>query len=440
MGRKKNKGRITVSGNMPLPGRKEPGTVIITQPKRFFLDMSAYMMAVKGAENVDFTQRVKLYDMYADILSDGHLSSVIEKRKAALQCSQIEFRRNGKPDEKINTVLQSPWFFDFIGDVMDANFWGFSLFQFYLDDKGWMNYELIPRKNYDPVRRLLLHRESQITGTSIDEFRDTLFVGKPRSLGKLMDIAPYVIYKRNDMADWAQFCEVFGMPIREYTYDAGDDEARNLTVKDMEEQGGMAAFLHPKESELKLIESAGKNGSSDLYKTLYDTCNDEISKIVLGNTLTTQASERGTQALGTVQEKGEKRINQADRISILNILNYDMTDIFNNFGYNTSGGEFYYVEPKELTATQQMDIITKMKNLDVPVGDDTVYEISGIPKPDNYEQLKREKKAVAMQIQKPSEEPPRITRKEKEEEEKKGWLKNFWDFFVKAPEKGALEW
>lgn len=208
----------------------------------------------------------------------------------------------------------------------------------------------------------------------------------------------------------------------------------------MEEQGGMAAFLHPKGSELKLIESAGKTGSSDLYKTLYDTCNDEISKIVLGNTLTTQASERGTQALGTVQEKGEKRINQADRISILNILNYDMTDIFNNFGYNTSGGEFYYVEPKELTATQQMDIITKMKNLDVPVGDDTVYEISGIPKPDNYEQLKREKKAVAMQIQKPSEEPPRITRKEKEEEEKKGWLKNFWDFFVKAPEKGALEW
>lgn len=164
---------------MPLPGRKEPGTVIITQPKRFFLDMSAYMMAVKGAENVDFTQRVKLYDMYADILSDGHLSSVIEKRKAALQCSQIEFRRNGKPDEKINTVLQSPWFFDFIGDVMDANFWGFSLFQFYLDDKGWMNYELIPRKNYDPVRRLLLHRESQITGTSIDEFRDTLLSESP---------------------------------------------------------------------------------------------------------------------------------------------------------------------------------------------------------------------------------------------------------------------
>lgn len=440
MGRKKNRGRITVSGNMPLPGRKEPGTVIITQPKRFFLDMSAYMMGVKGAENVDFSQRTKLYDIYTDILSDGHLSSVIEKRKAALQCSQIEFRRNGKPDEKINTVLNSPWFFDFIGDVMDATFWGFSLFQFYLDNKGWMNYEMIPRKNYDPVRRILLHREAQTTGTSIDEFKDTLFVGKPRSLGKLMDIAPYVIYKRNDMADWAQFCEIFGMPIREYTYDAGDDEARNLTVKDMEEQGGMAAFLHPKGSELKLIESAGKTGSSDLYKSLYDTCNDEISKIVLGNTLTTQASERGTQALGTVQEKGEKRINQADRIRILNILNYDMTDIFNTFGYNTVGGEFYYVEPKELTATQQMDIIGKMKNMDVPVSDDTVYEISGIPKPDNYDQLKREKKEESEQSQRPAEQPPGTGNREKEEKQRNGLLKELRDFFVGAPKRGALEW
>ena len=84
----------------------------------------------------------------------------------------------------------------------------------------------------------------------------------------------------------------------------------------------------PKGSELKLLESAGKSGSSDLYDKLYERCNNEISKIFLGNTLTTEASERGTQSLGTVQEKGEKRINESDRQLILNVLNYDMTDIF----------------------------------------------------------------------------------------------------------------
>ena len=31
-----------------------------------------------------------------------HLTSVIEKRKNAALASSIEFRRNGKPDEKVN--------------------------------------------------------------------------------------------------------------------------------------------------------------------------------------------------------------------------------------------------------------------------------------------------------------------------------------------------
>lgn len=128
MARKKE---ISISGNMPLPGRNTPGTVIITAPRLFMKDMADYMQAVRGANNVDFTQRTRLYDLYEDILMDGHTGSVIEKRKSAVQCSQIEFRRNGVPDEGINTLLRSPWFYRFIGDLIDSDFWGFSLFQFY---------------------------------------------------------------------------------------------------------------------------------------------------------------------------------------------------------------------------------------------------------------------------------------------------------------------
>lgn len=140
---------------MPLPGRNTPGTVIITAPRLFMKDMADYMQAVRGANNVDFTQRTRLYDLYEDILMDGHTGSVIEKRKSAVQCSQIEFRRNGVPDEGINTLLRSPWFYRFIGDLIDSDFWGFSLFQFYKDGSGWMDYRLVPRKNYDPVRGLI---------------------------------------------------------------------------------------------------------------------------------------------------------------------------------------------------------------------------------------------------------------------------------------------
>lgn len=93
------KKEISISGNMPLPGKTAPGTIIITAPRLFHKDIQDYMLAIRGANNVDFSQRIKLYDLYEEILMDGHTSSVIEKRKAAVQCSQIEFRRNGEPDE-----------------------------------------------------------------------------------------------------------------------------------------------------------------------------------------------------------------------------------------------------------------------------------------------------------------------------------------------------
>ena len=69
--RKNNKaGIITVGGNFTLPGQKRPNVIVLTQPKRFGLDISDYMAAVRAAENVDFSRRYKLYDLYEDILMD----------------------------------------------------------------------------------------------------------------------------------------------------------------------------------------------------------------------------------------------------------------------------------------------------------------------------------------------------------------------------------
>ena len=56
--RKNNKaGIITVGGNFTLPGQKRTNVIVLTQPKRFGLDISDSMAAVRVAENVDFSRR-----------------------------------------------------------------------------------------------------------------------------------------------------------------------------------------------------------------------------------------------------------------------------------------------------------------------------------------------------------------------------------------------
>ena len=388
MAKKKNT-RITISGNMPRPGQRQPAIIRLTQPKRFNIDTADFMTAVKAAENVDYTQRAKLYDLYNDILLDAHLSSVIDKRKNAVLSSSIEFHRNGKPDEKINEQLFSPWFYRCVADILDARFWGFSLMQFY--KKGeWVDYDLVPRKHVEPVRKLILTRQTDILGTSWEEFEDLLFIGGSTDLGLLARAAPWVIYKRNTTADWAQFAEVFGMPIQEYTYETDDEDARARALQDANSIGSLATFIHGKDTELQLREAGNKTGSAEVYDRFIERCNSEISKLILGNTLTTEASAKGTQALGTVHKKVEEAVAKADREFVLNVLNYDMADIFAHMGINPAGGKFCFPEKKDTDQNTKMNILTQLRNTFLlPVDDDYLYEEFGVEKPRDYDKQKQ---------------------------------------------------
>lgn len=450
---KRKKQRITASGNVPRPGQRQPAVIRLTQPKRFGIDTADFMAAIRAAENVDFSQRAKLYDLYSDILLDAHLTSVIEKRKNAVLCSDIQFQRNGVPDNTINEQIRSPWFNRCIADLLDARFWGFSLMQFYRENE-WVGYDLIPRKHVDPVRRQILRQQTDINGTAWEEFQDLLFVGDADDLGLLAKAAPWVIYKRNTTADWAQFSEVFGMPIQEYTYETDDEDSRRRAVEDAASLGSFAQFIHGKDTELRLVEAGNKTGSADVYERLVERCNNEISKLILGNTLTTEASDNGTQALGTVHKKVEDRISRADRLYILDILNYDMADIFRSMGINTDGGMFCFNDAAErfdVDMDTKINILTQLKNnFSLPIDDDYLYEEFGIEKPKDYSARKKEQ-------EKKQEEKE----KKEEKEQEKHSSKNSQDslpsqdsrssrslkdrlksFFVHAPQDdgAALDW
>lgn len=379
---------------LPAPGQRgssaEPD-IILQMPELFYFDMRAYVASMQSAEAIDFYSRSRLYDMYRSALLDLHLSGIIDKRLVGVSRIPVEFRRDGKPDGEVMRQIRAPWFRRFVKDVLWSKFWGFSLFQFYRDGDGRIAYYKVPCKHYDPVRRLILRYQTDTDGMPLDAFSNMLCVCEdPRSLGILSELVPMVLYKRGDMADWAQFCQIFGMPIREYTYDAGDEEARRRLLQDARAQGANAVYIHPKESVLNLIESANKSGTVDLYERFKDACNTEMSVRVLGNTLTTDAKATGTQALGTVHQEEENHIKADDRQFVLDVLNFQMAPVFEELGVNTEGGEFSYARTRALDPNQQVDVIVKAKSMGLPVSDDYIYETLLIDKPEDYDTLKAE--------------------------------------------------
>ncbi|MBF1618892.1 MAG: DUF935 family protein [Prevotella sp.] len=439
--KKKNspkQGKIIQGGMLVPQGMRQPD-IVLQMPEIFMFDMNAYMQSVKAARGIDFSNRARLYDMYDSASLDLHLSGVIAKRMRGVTKIPIEFRRNGVPDDEINKQIKSPWFKQLRKDLVMSEFWGFTLVQFYLNDEGNIRYDLINRKHYDPIHRKLLKYQGSMDGVPIDDFPDMLFVGSERDLGIYAELLPAVLYKRGDMSDWAQFCNIFGMPIREYTYDAGDEDARRRVIADARRQGANAAYIHPKESELKLVEAGNKTGSSDLYKAFAEYWDSKMSIRVLGNTLTTDAKSTGTQALGSVHKEEEDEMNSDDRDFILDILNYDMRPIFASLGFNVEGGEFVYAKKDKINPVQQIDIVQKLSSMGLPIDDDYLYETFCVAKPDNYKQLKEEKEAAkaAFREQLGLQVNDDDKKKQDKNTDKTAFKQHLKSFFGLAPDKGA---
>ena len=373
--------------------------VVLQMPELFLFDLQKFQSSLRQAKQIDHPSRARLYDLYESSELDIHYMGVLSKRLRGVTRIPIEFHRDGKPDEVITPQLRSPWFKEVRKEITLAQFWGFSLMQFYLDEEGDIRADQINRKHYNPITRQLLQYQEDQEGTPIEEFENMLFVGSERNLGSLVDIMIAILYKRGSISDWAKFCNIFGIPIREYTYDAGDLEARRKIIEDARRQGSSAVYIHPKESSLVLHEPKNASATGELFENHANYWDRKISIRVLGNTLTTDANKVGTQALGEVHKEVEDEMNEDDRDTILDVLNYHMRPIFSNLGFNTEGGEFVYAKKDKTHPTQQVDIVLKLNSIGLPISDDYLYEFSGIPKPENYDELLAEKKAEKEALQ-----------------------------------------
>lgn len=440
MGRhKKQLKRITQGGYLTSRNGYTPD-IILQQPQVFMFDLMAYMNAVKAAKGIDYSRRVQLYDMYESCDLDLHLSAVLAKRLRGVTRIPIEFRRDGKPVDEINELIDAPWFREMRQDIILAKFWGYSLMQIYRDEAGDIGYDLIPRKHYDPINGRLLKFQGDIDGTPIETYPNMLFVGKPRDLGMLAALLPAVLYKRGSISDWAKFCNIWGIPIREYTYNAGDEETRASLLRDARNQGANAIYIHPKESELNIIQAGDKAGSSELFREFVEYWDNEMSIRVLGNTLTTSTQGTGTYAQAKVHQEGEEEMQMDDCAYILDVLNYQLTPILEALGIPLSGGKFVYAKEERIDVTQQMDIVLKAHSIGLPISDDYLYGLTGIDKPDNYDELKQaeaeRKQATQEAIERASKEQP--APEENDSKGNKTSLKQrLGSFFGLAPQDGA---
>src|SRR4051812_27046740 len=96
----------------------------ITQNKRSVQDIDSWRNAIKSAESTFFPRRTLLYDLYLEVLLDGHLSAVIAKRKLSVINTPLQFIQGGAVNEEITSLISSENFMLLLGQILDSKMWG----------------------------------------------------------------------------------------------------------------------------------------------------------------------------------------------------------------------------------------------------------------------------------------------------------------------------
>ncbi len=348
-----------------------------------------------AAESI-LPRRVLLYDLYEDLLLDGHLASIITKRTMAVNNSPLMFVSNKKSVDEITDLQNKMWFETMLTELMNAKFWGHTLLEFSYDKGGELTCELVPRKNVEQRDGLILPDQYSPLGFP---YRDDkarapwlLEYGNPKDHGLLLPAAQYVIYKRGNFGDWAQYAEIFGMPWKIAKYDSWDEKQRQDLENALDAAGSAANILIPNGTELSLEHSPG-NSDGSLYEKLKDACDEALSVLVLGQTMTTKDTKGSGYAQGKIHATVEQDIHLCDRRYITRILNDMLNPLLILHGFPVADGKWVYMEEDDIDVQTKKIVIDMQVAQQVPVDDDYFYETYSIPKPANYAELKANKEA-----------------------------------------------
>jgi hypothetical protein len=394
----------------------ESGVVIqninVRPVQRTNLAIDKWRQNHQQAEGINGT-RIGLYDMYSDTLLDAFLKRLVAKRVLSVTKNKLKYiGKDGKEIDGADDLLCQRQFRKLRQRIQLYKAWGISVIEL-MNEKGLLKIFDIPKKHIRPKEGLIISEQYDVDGVNyrMPPYNKTVIeVGDWDDLGYLLEASAYAIYKRGDIADWANYVQIFGMPFREATYD-GFNEVVRIQLENALEQAASAAWIVlPEGSSIKLHEPKNAAGSNELYNALRQAMNEEMTVLVIGATETTTSSASSGYAQSQTHQQTVDEMVSDDKEDELSILNEQVVPIMIYLGLLPKGGKFVYDEPMNVdTATKKVTIAKTIKDAGVPVSDEYFYEIAGIPKPDNYDELKQkmeDEKAQAAEAAAANQVPP----------------------------------
>jgi len=281
--------------------------------------------------------------IYKELLCDPHVFACVQSRKSGVLSLEWDINRGSDKDknaELVENLLKKLDVQKLISDILDATQFGFQPLEIMWkkDKSGYILPEKVVAKPpewfcFDDDNNLKFRTKENYYGEELPNKKFLLAQNNPtynnpygeRTLSRCFWS---VTFKKGGLKFWVVFTEKFGMPHLIGKHPRGATKAETDSLADMlEEMVQDAIAVIPDDSSVE-IQEANKTSSAEIYDKLIDKMNAEISKAILGQTLTTEIGSSGSYAAANTHMQVRQDIIDADKKLVEGVINQLITWIY----------------------------------------------------------------------------------------------------------------
>ena len=313
--------------------------------------------------------------IYRELLCDPHVFACVQSRKAGVLSLEWDINRGSDKDknaEEIEILLKNLNIQKLISDILDSTQFGFQPLEIIWERNktGHIMPKRIVAKPqewfcFDDDNNLKFRTKDNYYGEIVPDKKFLLAQNNPtynnpygeRTLSRCFWS---VTFKKGGLKFWVVFTEKFGMPHLIGKHPRGASRAETESLADMlEEMVQDAIAVIPDDSSVE-IQEANKSSSAEIYDKLIDKMNAEISKAILGQTLTTEVGATGSYAAANTHMQVRQDIIDSDKKLVEDVINQLIRWIY-EINFNNSDVpvfELYAPEDVDLSLAQRDKILS----------------------------------------------------------------------------------
>ncbi len=370
---------------------------------------------LREADEGNVRSQMELFEEMEE--KDAHLFSQLQTRKLAVTGLPWEIQpySDDPQDEMIADFVREQFqdienFDDILIDLMDAVGKGTSIMELVwgLDEHGR---NVVDDILYVHPKKLMWSWEKEQMLICTTQFPSGVelpankFIvhqykaksGHPARSGIMRIVSWMYLFKNYTVKDWVSFCEVYGMPLRLGKYDqaASEDDKREL-MDAIVRIGSDAAGIIPDTTMIEFKES-NKTTSSDIYEQLARYCDEQISKAVLGQTLTSD-SGGGSYAQAKTHDKVRHDLTVADTKALAVTLRRDLIRplVEFNFGMDAALPFIVFDSEEEEDQKEKADTLKVLADMGLKIPTAYLYKTFSVPKPDEGDEILERPQAAGL--------------------------------------------